>query len=320
MSQHTSAAEAPPPPPRLVDAHHHLWDLREGRYPWLQDAPEPFFLGDYEALRRDYLPADFLRDTAGQNLVATVHVEAERARDDQLGETLWLERQHAQHGFPHAVVAHAWFHTEAGRAVLQAQARRPLVRGIRSKPVTAATPDAPRPRGAGSMHDDAWLQGFSLLQTLGLSWDLRVPCWHLEEAAEVARQFPRVPIVLNHMGFPWDRSPEGLAAWRAGMARLAREPNVHIKVSELGLRDQPWRLQDNRAVVREAIAIFGIERCMFASNFPVASLRIGYRALVSAMQQILDDFDDAARDAFFCTNALRFYRIDTATITTPKGD
>ena len=55
----------------------------------------------------------------------------------------------------------------------------------------------------------------------GLSWDLRVPYWHLAEAAEVARQFPRIPIVLNHTGFPWDRSEEGLAAWRRGMEAVA---------------------------------------------------------------------------------------------------
>src|SRR5438105_1397279 len=83
--------------------------------------------------------------------------------------------------------------------------------------------------------------------------------------AEVVRDIPNIPVVLNHTGFPWDRSPEGLAAWRTGMAALARCPNVHLKISELGLRDRPWTVEGNRGVVRDAIAIFGIERCMFAS-------------------------------------------------------
>src|SRR5437762_2346966 len=78
----------------------------------------------------------------------------------------------------------------------------------------------------GTMQDERWLRGFALLDKYGLSWELRVPFWHLEEAAAVARAFPKTPIVLNHTGFPWDRSEEGLAAWRRAMAVLAREPNV----------------------------------------------------------------------------------------------
>ncbi|MES2186584.1 MAG: amidohydrolase family protein [Pseudomonadota bacterium] len=307
-------------PVALVDAHHHLWDLGRHRYPWLQDAVEDdFFLGDYTDLRRDYLPADYQADTRNQRVVATVHVEAERARDDQLGETAWLHAVHTRHGFPNAVVAHAWLDREDCAQMLETQAAYPLVRGIRNKPVTAATPGTSRPRGAGSLHDDAWLRGYALLERHGLSWDLRVPYWHLEEAAAVARMFPRIPIALNHAGFPWDRSPAGLAAWRRAMEILAREPNVHVKISELGLRDAPWRTGSNRGVVLDTLAIFGIERCMFASNYPVARLRIGYDALVTAMQDILAPFPPGQRDAFFRRNALAFYRIDTFT-TPQKGD
>lgn len=303
-------------PLALVDAHHHLWDLGAGHYPWLQEAVEPgFFLGDYAAIRRDYLPADYRADTRRHRIVATVHVEAERARDDALGETAWLHRMHARHGLPDAVVAHAWFHTAEAAETLAAQAAWPLVRGIRSKPVTAPTPEAPFPRGPGSMHDEQWLRGFSLLGRHGLSWDLRVPYWHLAEAAEVARLFPDTPIVLNHAGFPWDRGAQGLAAWRQGMETLARQPNVHVKVSELGLRDAPWTIESNRGVILDTISIFGIGRCMFASNFPVAGLRIGYDALIEAMRHVLADFPAAEQDAFFRRNALAFYRISK-----PRGD
>ena len=146
----------------------------------------------------------------------------------------------ARYGFPGAIVAHAWFHTENAEEIIAAQAQFPLVRGIRSKPVTSLRPGAGTPGAPGTMQDDKWLRGFALLEKYGLSWDLRVPYWHLAEAAEVARQFPRTPIVLNHTGFPWDRSEEGLAAWRRGMEAVAREPNVHVKVSEFGLKDSAW--------------------------------------------------------------------------------
>jgi predicted TIM-barrel fold metal-dependent hydrolase len=159
------------------------------------------------------------------------------------------------------------------------------------------------------MQDERWLRGFALLGKYRLSWDLRVPFWHLREAAAVARAFPATPVVLNHTGVPWDRSEEGLAAWRHGMETLAREPNVHVKVSEFGLRDRAWDYESNRRVVLDAIAIFGIERAIFASNFPVAGLRIGYGPLVAAMHRMMGHLSPEDRDRFFWKNAKAFYRL-----------
>ena len=297
----------------LVDAHHHLWDLDRNPYPWLQDRPEPhFFLGDYDAIKRNYLPDDYRRDAARHNVVATIHCEAEWSRDDQVGETDWLTRMNQQHGLPAAIVAHAWFHTDNAASVLARQAANPLVRGIRSKPVTSLSPDTMAPGAPGTMQDRRWLDGLARLEAYGLSWDLRVPCWHLAEAAEVAAAFPRTPIVLNHTGFPWDRSEEGLAVWRQAMATIARQPNVHLKVSEFGLEVQPWDYEANRRIVLEAIAIFGIERCMFASNFPVAGLRVDFDTLVRSVSRMLAGFGAVDRQRFFVDNALAFYRLPPA--------
>ena len=257
----------------IVDAHHHLWDLGAARHPWLGEATEEnFFLGDYSALKRDYLPLDYRRDAAGLGVVKTVHCEAEWDRNDQVGETEWLTAVNARYGMPHAIVAHAWFHTNNSAAVLEAQSKFSLVRGIRSKPVTAASAQEMRTGVAGSMSDPRWRAGFARLADFGLSWDLRVPYWHLYEAAEVVSSHPQIPVVLNHTGFPWDRSAAGLEAWREAMRAIASCPNVHVKISELGLRDQPWDLSSNQVVVRDAIDIFGVERCMFASQLP------GFRA------------------------------------------
>ncbi|HZT87618.1 MAG TPA: amidohydrolase family protein [Stellaceae bacterium] len=294
----------------LIDAHHHLWDLSQGKHPNLIGEPRhDFFMGDDAPLRRNYLPEDYRRDAAGHNVLTTVHCEAEWDRADQVGETRWISHIRDRCGFPGAIVAHAWFDTPNAEEIIAAQAAFPLVRGIRSKPVTASASDRMTPGAPGTMQDDRWLRGFALLDKYGLSWDLRVPFWHLAEAAAVARAFPRTPIVLNHTGFPWDRSKEGLAAWRRGMETLAREPNVHVKVSEFGLKDSPWDYESNRRVVAEALAIFGIERAMFATNFPVAGLRIGYAELVAALRRMLAEHSEEDRERFFWRNAAAFYRL-----------
>jgi predicted TIM-barrel fold metal-dependent hydrolase len=287
-----------------------LWDLSQQKHPNLiGEKRHEFFMGDDSALRRNYLPDDYRRDASGHNVLTTVHCEAEWDRADQVGETRWITAINARYGLPGAIIAHAWFDTADAAEVIAAQAAFPLVRGIRSKPVTAAAPDRMEPGAPGTMQDERWLRGFALLDKYGLSWDLRVPFWHLAEAAAVARAFPRTPIILNHTGFPWDRSDEGLAAWRRGMEVLAREPNVHVKISEFGLKDQPWEYEANRRVVLDALAVFGVERSIFASNFPVAGLRIGYDALVAAMSRMLSHLSTEQRDRFFWKNAQTFYRI-----------
>lgn len=294
----------------LIDAHHHLWDLQRNYYPWLSNRPEEhFFLGNYEQLKKNYLPEDYLRDARGHNVLATVHCEAEWDREDQVGETRWLSEVSALYGFPDAIVAHAWFDTENAEEIIAAQASFTLVRGIRSKPATSLSPDTMTPGAPRTMQDDKWLRGFALLERYGLSWDLRVPFWHLSEAASVARAFPSTPIILNHTGFPWDRSEDGLAAWRRAMEVIAREPNVHLKISEFGLRDKPWDYESNRRIVLDAIAIFGIERCVFATNFPVAGLRVGYDTLVRSVKRMVAHFPPDDQDRLFWNNAAAFYRL-----------
>lgn len=295
----------------LIDAHHHLWDLQHIHYPWLSSWRQDTFMGDYRPLMKNYLPADYKRDSARHTVLATVHCEADCDENDEVKETRWLHQQATETGMPSAVIAHVWFHQPTCEEILRQHCAFPRVRGIRSKPVTAATPGQRfSVKGTpGSMQDERWLDGFSLMEKFGLSWDLRVPCWHLKEAAEVARAFPSIPVVLNHMGFPWDRSPEGLTMWREGMLSLAECPNVCVKISELGGPGLAWTVDNHQDVIHETIQMFGINRCMFASNFPVAGLQIAYDQLVDNMAEIMSSYTQAEQEAFFWRNALSFYRI-----------
>ena len=296
----------------IVDAHHHLWQLSGGplTYPWLQDPqPHDFFLGEYGSLKRDYLPADYRRDAAGHDVVKTVHVEAECRRDQQVAETRWLTDINARHGMPNAIVAHAWFHTSDAEEILAQQKSFPLVRGIRSKPVTSRRAGVSVAGAAGSMQDPKWLAGLRLLRKFDLSWDLRVPTWHLEEAAQVARVNPDIPVVLNHTGFPWDRSQAGLALWRQGMKALAACEQVSCKLSCLCLPEDPWDYEGNRRIVLEAIDVFGVDRCMFASNFPVDGLRVSYAQMFQDFKRMTGVLSASDRRKLFHDNAARFYRL-----------
>jgi predicted TIM-barrel fold metal-dependent hydrolase len=294
----------------IVDAHQHFWDLGRNYLPWLCDEPPiPFRYGDYRALRRNYLPADYFRDAAGHDVVKTVYVETEWDRRDPLGETRWVQEVIEKSGFPHGIVAGARLDDPGVEAILAGHAGFPRVRGIRHKPNAASAPDRVEKSAPGSVGDPAWRRGFALLERYGLSFDLQTPWWHLEEAAILARDFPSTQIILNHTGLPADRSPEGLAGWRKAMTTLAACPNAAVKISGLGQPGQPWTVEANRPVVRDAIAIFGVERCMFASNFPVDGLCATFDAIYSGFKTIVRDLCVADQRRLFHDNATRFYRL-----------
>ncbi len=131
----------------LIDPHHHLWDLQLERHPWLEARPEAeeMVYGSIEALRRDYLPSDYLRDANRQNIVATVHVEAGWRDDDPLGETLWLEGQGDERIARRFVARVPLAHPDA-EARLEAEAARPRVAGIRDIVSWDADPAKASPR------------------------------------------------------------------------------------------------------------------------------------------------------------------------------
>lgn len=294
----------------IVDAHHHFWDLSRNYHPWLRDEPMiPFRYGDYSALRRDYLPPDYLRDTRRFDVIGSVYVEAEWDPRDPLGETQWIHDIAARHGLPSAVVAQAWLDRDDVAEVLAAQAQLPLVRSVRHKPRSAATPATARRGESGSMDDARWRCGFALLERHGLHFDLQTPWWHFDAAADLARDFPRTLIIVNHTGLPADRSAQALAAWRAALAQLAREPNVRLKISGLGVPGRRWTAAHNGPVVRDALSIFGAERAMFASNFPVDSLVASFDEIFDGFIEITRDLDEGSRRRLFCDNAIDTYRI-----------
>jgi predicted TIM-barrel fold metal-dependent hydrolase len=197
-------------------------------------------------------------------------------------------------------------------AVLDAQCKSPLFRGVRAKPVTA-----PRPEQAKAMYgqprtlqDKRWLEGLALLEERRLSWDLRVPAWHLKDAAIALEAVPELRVVLNHTGLPWDRSKAGLQTWREGMHRLADNPNVCVKLSELGSPWYPWRREDNLPLLCEALTIFGPERCLYASNFPVSGLQVSYADWLALVEEAIAQTYPQARDAVLFRNACYWYRLN----------
>lgn len=293
---------------KIIDAHHHFWDPIKNYYPWLRDEPMlPFRYGDYSALKKPFMPEDYFEAAKGHQVVKTVTMEGEWDPADPVGESMWIQSVAEEHGFPHAHVAQAWLDADNVAEILEAQAKLPLVRSVRHKPSAAPSPDQVVKGVPGSMGDPKWRTGYEMLETYGLHFDLQTPWWHLSEAAELLKDFPNTLMILNHTGLPSDRSKSGLSGWRSAMKILSTSPNVVVKVSGLGLPGKRWDIKDNGPIIRETIDIFGIERCMFASNFPVDGLVADLDTLISGYKAALADLSLENQRKFFHDNAARVY-------------
>lgn len=299
-----------------VDAHHHLWDLDENRYPWLVSNPQTDPFENFSELCKNYLIRDFQADTAHQNIVKSVHVQAEHDEADPVRETAWLQRvadSPASGGFPHAIVAWADLSRPDVEGILEGHREYANLRGVRQ--MLNHTPGGADESGdvlakhGNLLENEVFRRNFALLRKYGLSFDMQIFPWQTEDGAKLVAAHSEISFVLNHTIMPFDRSEVGLAIWRQALETYAGFPNVVIKISGLGMAPGGWNEAMNRRLASEAIEVFGPGRCLFASNFPVDKLMSDYDTVWNLFRSVIADFSADEQSAILRTNAERVYRI-----------
>ena len=291
----------------IVDAHHHVW--RQADLPWLLGPMQPRIFGPYEAIRRDYLIDEYLDDLAGTGVTRSVYVQANWPPDRFEDEVAWVQQIAEESGWPHGIVGYADLLATDVRPQLDRLAKYPLLRGVRMQlhwHENAMYRFAPRP----DLALDPALQGnVARLADYDLVFDLQVFAGQMAGAADLVAACPDVTFVLQHAGMLEDMSQEGRAEWRAGMERLAARSNVVSKLSALGTFIHRNDAAHIEGILRDTVAIFGADRCLFGSNFPIEKLWTDYRALIDAFLVAASGLEDIARAAIFEETAARVYRL-----------
>lgn len=292
----------------FVDAHHHLWDLSILSYPWLTgdgDPAQTAITGDYGAIRVDWLPERFARELGSQHVIATVHDEAACLPSQAVDETRWLAEVSARYGFPNALVVFCDLRADDAAATLGAHlAASPLTRSVRSRP------DLPA--------DVRFRRGLHAAESLGLSYELSQSPGGLLDGLELALAMPDLRIMVGHAGLPRRRDVAYLENWRREMRMLAQAPNVAVKISGLPMADHSWTVESLRPWILDTMDAFGMERCMFGTNWPVDSLFSSYARLVDAYRLIISGAGLAIADqhAVLHGNAERLYGIRVGAVGT----
>ncbi|MGI9233016.1 MAG: amidohydrolase family protein [Woeseiaceae bacterium] len=293
---------------RIVDAHHHLWDLNACHYPWLMARGVTRFFGDPTPIQKNYLVPDLRDDAADYELAASVHVQVGVAPGDELKETAWLQETGDATGLPSAIVAFCELDSPEAPQILGTQLEFSRIRGARQ--IIGRSDEEDAVTGSGGLVDDpVWRENLGLLGELGLSFDLQLTPGQVTRVAEALAEAPDTDVALCHCGSPWDQTKAGIESWREGLRLLASLPNVYCKISGFGMFDHDWTIDSIRAIVESCIEIFGTDRAMFGSNFPVDKLHAGYSQLWSAYEEITTGLSPQEQQLLFEDTARNFYRI-----------
>jgi predicted TIM-barrel fold metal-dependent hydrolase len=298
---------------KIVDAHHHLWDLNNAdtKYSWLMVTEGEAFFGDYAAIRKSYLLEDYIEDSKNQNIIKSVHVQAEHDDDKPVNETVWLQNLADTHSskLPSAIVAFADFSKNNVSEILDAHQEYKNTRGIRQ--ILSYNEDEPKYSHATEdfMKNSTWVENFKYIRNRNLSFDIQIYKHQMEDAVNLANKYNDVLFILNHTGEPCYQSKEYIESWEQNMKKLAKCENVVAKISGLGMFDPNWTIDSTRIFVEKTIQIFGIERCMFASNFPVDKIFNSFDTYWNSFKEITKHYSENDKKLLFSSNAEKYYRI-----------
>lgn len=289
-----------PRPTRVVDAHVHLWDpARTDWYPYLSGRQQ-LDMGDVTGMARRFDVPTYQAESAGWNVEKLVNVAAATGRHS-IEETLELDRRAATDGdaagHPDAIVGGLPPTATVAEAValLDQQLAAPRFRGVR--PMGAAEGPLPDPAVLGA------------LQERDLLFEVMAHPDQLVAAAKGLAGFDGLTVVIEHTGWPRSTEAEERALWEAGMAALAGlGEHVVCKLSGLAMPLGSMRADAFAPWLEHAIELFGVDRCFFASNFPVDGMHGTFDELFTAYSTVTAGLGEAARDKLFAGNAERVYR------------
>jgi predicted TIM-barrel fold metal-dependent hydrolase len=288
----------------IVDTHVHLFDLthKDLLWSWLAPGAEQGRLGNIDGIKSlRYEAENLIAESRFAAVDKFVHIQAAIGSKDPVLETKWLTQMFAQTGLPAAIVGHVDLTIESARKVIDQHLQYANFRGVRDFAVEGALL-------SGGINKELNLAlNYLVENNLVLDLDCQWPNMNL--AAELARKHPSLKIVIEHIGIPISTSDSYFVDWKMGMQALANEPNIFCKISGVGMLDPKFTESSIRPWIEHCISIFGPERCMIGSNWPLDRLFSSYDAVFNIYRKIIAQYSAEEQVAIASATANSFYRI-----------
>lgn len=286
----------------VVDSNVHLWDQARNPVFWLEDRTlVRDMLGDYDALPDTYALTDHDEATAGFDVRGVVWSDAGAA--DPVAAAEWVAAQNTS-GRVTGLVALGDPTQPGFERLVSALRANTLVTSVRIRLVPALQTGVTAPSADA---DARLVDGVEILADHGLVATMEAGAGAIGQVADLARRFPRLPVVLDHFGWPEDLSDAGRRDHLALLRQVADEPNVTTRIDAIGTIFRDWDTPTLRPWLLGVVDVFGAERCMLGSDVPIETLRSSFADLYTAYDAIFDAHSDDERRLLFGATAQRVY-------------
>lgn len=284
----------------IVDTHQHLWDLERFRLPWLAGE---------EKLNHSYRVSDYLAATAELNVAQSVYMEVDVDPAQQEDEARYVIELCERDDNPMSAAVVSGRPADAGFADYLKKFRGVrAIKGLRQVLQGADTPP-------GFCLEPAFVRGMHLLGEANLSFDLCMRSGELHDGDKLVAQCPETRFIVDHCGNAnvQEQNASAREHWKSGMQHLAEHENVVCKISGIiASAAEGWQPRDLREIVHFTLDTFGPDRVMFASDWPVCTLRASFQQWVEALYEVLRDRGEAVVKKLFHDNAVKFYGLPAA--------
>jgi len=301
-----SVAKTDDPPTTLpiVDTHQHLWDLKRFKLAWLKKAPA--------ILNRTYLTKDYLHAIRGLNINQCVYMEVDLDVSQQRDEAAYVIAISKDRDFPTVGgVISGRCDSHGFAAYIRSYQGSPYIKGVRHI-LQAAEP--------GLCLQPQFVKSVQLLGKIGMSFDLTMRPTELDDGLRLVKQCPDTLFVIDHCGVAdpkafmpnhRDRSMHQAEPWKRSMAALAAEKNTVCKISGI-IANVPkeWETADLAPIVKHCMNVFGPDRVVFGSDWPVCLLGGTLTKWVTTLKEIVSDSPLSSQRKLFAENAIRYYRLN----------
>jgi L-fuconolactonase len=272
----------------IIDSHQHFVDIDSFQYYWMK--PE------LEVLNRSFLPPDVAPELKSASISKTVAVQAHPS----VKEAYYLLHLAESYEFIGAVVAWVDLTRDDIDQTLEEYTSQALIRAVRHQTAENEPAD-------WFLRQDV-LRGLQAVARSGLAYDLLIRPQHLKSILGVAQKIPALKMVVEHMAKPPVYTGR-LEPWASDIANLAKIPSIFCKVSELvtEANHASWTVEDLKPYIHHIIDVFGFERLMWGSGWPVCLLAATYGQTLQSTLEAIGPMNEAERLLFLGENANLFY-------------
>ena len=272
-----------------IDSHQHFWEINKFNYSWM-DQKSP--------LRKDFVPNDLEKLIKENQIDKTIIVQAVPSTE----ETYWLLEMAENYDFIAGVVGWVDLTDPKIEKTLNILQENQFFKGVRHLWETDEDPEWIINSGA--------IRGLKVIAERNLTFDFLARPNNLIYIPKIMNLVPNLRAVLDHIGKP-EIAEKKIQPWLNDIRKISSIDNVFCKLSgmitEANLKN--WRVKDLKPYVHHVLSLFGADRIMFGSDWPVCTLAGQYKDVKNSFDEILKDLDLKSKNKIFGENASKFYKI-----------